>query len=46
MAHKVRFHGAFGTRKKAVEKKKKIKGATIKKITVNGKTRFAVMSRK
>jgi len=43
---KVTFHGAFGTKAKAVAKEKKVKGSFIRKIKVRGQTRFVVMKRK
>jgi hypothetical protein len=40
------FHGAFGTKKKAVACERKRRGAFIKKIKVNGQTRYAVVTRR
>jgi hypothetical protein len=38
------FHGAFGTKARAVAKEKKRKGAFIKIRLIRGRTRYIVMS--
>lgn len=44
---KVTFHGAFGTKAKALKKERRLKGGFIKKIRMKGRgTRFVVMTRR
>ena len=40
------FHGAFGTKAKAVRKEQAGSGRFIRKIKVRGQQRFVVMSKK
>lgn len=42
---RVCFHGAFGTKARAKKKEKSV-GGFIRKISVNGETRYAVITKK
>lgn len=43
---KFTFHGAFGSKKKAAAKERKIRGAFIRKVKIKRKTRFLVMTKR
>lgn len=44
---KVTFHGAFGTKKKALAKERRLKGGFIRKVRMKGRgTRFLVLTRR
>lgn len=45
MNSKFRFHGAFGTKKKAKAKESKV-GGFIRKVKIRGSQRFVVMTKK
>lgn len=40
------FHGAFGSKSKAVEREREIPGAFVKPMKVRGQTRYAVITRR
>ena len=40
------FHGAFGSKKKAVAKERRVKGGFIRKVRIKRKARWLVMSKK
>lgn len=42
---KVRFHGAFGSKAKAVRKERRVRGF-IRKARIKGHTRYMVLTRK
>ncbi len=44
--YRVCFHGAFGSKAKAVRKERRVKGGFIRPITVRGQRRFVVMGRR
>lgn len=44
---KVTFHGAFGTKSKAVKKERRLKGGFIRKVRMKGRgTRYLVLTRR
>lgn len=43
---KFKFHGAFGSKKKAAAKERRTKGAFIRKVTIKRKARWLVLTKK
>jgi hypothetical protein len=43
---KFTFHGAFGSKKKAIAKERRTKGAFIRKIKIKRKARWLVLTKK
>lgn len=42
----VGFHGAFGTKAKAKQKERRIRGAYITRVKIKGNTRYLVLTRR